>query len=166
MERFRVFSLPGVAAALLLVAGASDEAGRGDGDALLLGIADRSFDGPVAASVEKVVDGDTLDVRAAIWLGQTVDVRIRIAGIDAPELQARCPEERQRALAARAFLEERLGHGAVRLSNIVYDKYGGRMLASVADADGDIADAMLMAGLARPYDGGKRGSWCASKNAD
>jgi len=163
MERFRVFSLPGVAAALLLVAAASEERAGEGGDALLLRIVDRSFGGPVTARVEKIVDGDTLDVRAAIWLGQTIEARIRIAGIDAPELHAGCEDERQRALAALAFLEKRLGHGEVRLSNIVYDKYGGRLRASVADSRGDIAAAMLAAGLARPYEGGKRESWCGRK---
>ena len=44
------------------------------------------FPGPVSAVVERVVDGDTLDVRADIWLGQSLNVRVRIAGVDAPEL--------------------------------------------------------------------------------
>ena len=46
--------------------------------------------GPVAAIVERVVDGDTLAVRARVWLGQDIHVLVRIRGIDAPELKANC----------------------------------------------------------------------------
>ncbi len=49
---------------------------------------DRFFQGPVAAHVSRVIDGDTFEASAAIWLGQAITVRVRIAGIDAPELRA------------------------------------------------------------------------------
>ena len=42
--------------------------------------------GPIPATIERVVDGDTIDVRARIWLGQEIVVRVRLAGLDAPEL--------------------------------------------------------------------------------
>ena len=118
------------------------------------------FPGPVSAVVERVVDGDTLDVRADIWLGQSLNVRVRIAGVDAPELRARCEEERRRALAARDYLVRRLGGAEVRLSSVVYDKYGGRVRAAVTDADGDVAAALIAKGLARPYHGERRQTWC------
>ena len=111
--------------------------------------------------VERVVDGDTFDVRARIWLGQSLVVRVRIAGIDAPELRSRCDAEHILAIEARDYLERRIAGGEVRLSEIAYDKYGGRVLASVGDSAGDIGAAMIAAGLARPYDGGTRTSWCA-----
>ena len=41
------------------------------------------------------------------------------------------------------------------------DKYGGRVLADAATrATPDISAAMLAKGLARPYAGGRRDSWC------
>ena len=42
------------------------------------------LEGPVPAFVERVVDGDTLVVRARIWLGQELRIMVRVAGIDAP----------------------------------------------------------------------------------
>ncbi|HEY4942042.1 MAG TPA: thermonuclease family protein [Rhizomicrobium sp.] len=108
----------------------------------------------------RVIDGDTFEASAAIWLGQQIAVRVRIAGIDAPELRARCDVERQRAEAARNYLSKRIAGGEVKLSAVRYDKYGGRVDASVVDARGDVGEAMIRAGLARLYDGGRRDGWC------
>jgi endonuclease YncB( thermonuclease family) len=118
--------------------------------------------GPVAATVERVVDGDTLDVRALIWLGQSVNVRVRIDGVDAPELGGHCAEEARRAEAARAYLVRRLRGAEVRLTAIAYDKYGGRVRASVSDGAGDVATALIAKGFARPYRGERRLSWCSA----
>jgi endonuclease YncB( thermonuclease family) len=127
---------------------------------LPLTTAEAPFEGPVRAHVVRVVDGDTFEASALIWLGQAIDVRVRILGIDAPEMHGRCAEERERAEAARAFLARRIEGGDVRLSAVRYDKYGGRVDADVADGSGDIARAMLKAHLARPYEGGRRALWC------
>jgi endonuclease YncB( thermonuclease family) len=121
---------------------------------------DRGFPGPVTAHVTHVVDGDTFEALAAIWLGQTITVRIRIAGIDAPELRARCESEYGRAVAARDYLIKRIEGGDVRLSAVRYDKYGGRVDADVADTRGNIGDGMIKAGLARAYYGERRDGWC------
>ena len=68
------------------------------------GVAGEALPGPISAEVVEVIDGDTLAVRARIWLGQELTVRARIAGIDAPELRGRCAAERDLAVRARAFL--------------------------------------------------------------
>ena len=156
MPEYRVWSLPGLAGALLLLAAAS---GSMPAPRLL---AAEALDGPVAAKVERVIDGDTIEVRAAIWLGQSLTVRVRIDGVDAPELKARCTDERKMALAARDFLARRLEGAAVKLTRVVYDKYGGRVRADVEDGNGDIGRALLAAGLARPYHGERREPWCAA----
>ena len=122
--------------------------------------AETNFEGPVRAQVVRVIDGDTFDASARIWLGQAIEVRVRIMGIDAPELHARCDAERQRAEAAREYLARRIEGGEVKLTSVRYDKYGGRIDAAVADAGGDVARAMLKAHMARPYEGGRRASWC------
>jgi endonuclease YncB( thermonuclease family) len=46
------------------------------------------------ATVKRVVDGDTIDVRAELWPQFFIETRIRLAGIDTPELHGKCPEER------------------------------------------------------------------------
>jgi endonuclease YncB( thermonuclease family) len=124
-------------------------------------VAAASFDGPVQAEVVRVIDGDTFEAAAQIWLGEAIDVRVRIEGIDAPELHARCDDERTRAEAARDYLAKRLEGNAVRLTNVRYDKYGGRVDAAVEDNSGDIGAAMIKSGLARPYHGERRQPWCA-----
>ena len=149
-----IWSLSGLAGALLLAAGATSE----NADTRLAA----AFHGPVAAEVERVVDGDTIDVRALIWLGQSLNIRVRIDGVDAPELEARCPEELRLALAARDFLVRRIGNAEVRLSSVVYDKYGGRVRAAVSDKAGDVGTALIAKGLARPYHGERRMPWCAA----
>jgi endonuclease YncB( thermonuclease family) len=118
------------------------------------------FEGSVNADVMRVIDGDTFEANARIWLGETIAVRVRIAGIDAPELHARCDGEYRRAQAARNYLLQRIAGQSVRLSNIRNDKYGGRVDARVTDSSGDIADAMIVRRLARAYTGGRRSGWC------
>lgn len=122
--------------------------------------------GPVQAVVERVIDGDTLAVRARIWLNQEVRVHVRIARIDTPELAARCARERALAQGARDYMQSILfGSGqaepAIWLSDIGQDKYGGRILARVNGESGqDIAQTLVDAGYAMHYDGKKRADWC------
>lgn len=122
--------------------------------------ADR-VEGPVDAEVLHVIDGDTLALRVHIWIGQTVDMNVRIAGIDAPELHGKCASERERAEAARDFLKELVSGQRLQLEDVRNDKYGGRVIAEVRDMKGDDVGKVLLArGLARVYEGGRRGSWC------
>jgi len=128
---------------------------------LLLAVAaEAPLPGPYAARVERVIDGDSIEARVTIWLGQEVRTVVRLAGIDTAELRAVCPEARERAVAARAFLASRLEGAVVTLSAVETDKYGGRVVAHVADAGGiDVAEALVAEGLARRYDG-RRPDWC------
>ena len=120
--------------------------------------------GPVPARLARVIDGDTVVVRAHVWLGHEVEVLVRIAGIDAPERRGRCAAEREQAAAARAFVEAKLDDGALTLHHIRYGKYAGRVIADVANAAGeDVATAVLVAGLARAYEAGKRADWCGEE---
>ena len=61
----------------------------------------QSVPGPVPAKVLRVIDGDTLMVRARIWIGQEIEIKVRLAGVDAPELRAKCERERILARPAR-----------------------------------------------------------------
>ena len=141
-----------VPVAALLVAGLSPPAAAR---------AEETLSGPVAAEVIRVVDGDTLAVRAHIWLGQEVVIRVRLDGVDAPELRAACREERRLAEAAKAFLEAELADRRVVLRRIRHGKFAGRVLARVATADGrSLAGMLLERGLARRYAGGRRAKWC------
>ena len=118
--------------------------------------------GPVAADVIRVVDGDTIEVRAKIWLGQYIVVLVRLRGIDAPEIGGRagCDAEAAKGAKALARMEE-LAVGAVQIGNVSHDKYARRVDAEVTNGDGlDLGATMLAEGLARPYDGRIPARWC------
>jgi endonuclease YncB( thermonuclease family) len=111
--------------------------------------------------VLRVIDGDTFEARVHVWPGLDVNTKIRLRNIDAPELHARCADELAKAQAARTALETMLATGAVMVSRIGIDKYGGRVDALAATRDTpDVSAALLTGGFARSYDGGRRGSWC------
>ncbi len=113
------------------------------------------------AEVVRVLDGDTFEARVHIWPGMDVTTRVRLRGIDAPELHARCDDEHVKAIAARDSLTRILSEGAVGISRIGQDKYGGRVDADVSTAKtADVSAALLERGLARRYSGGRRESWC------
>jgi endonuclease YncB( thermonuclease family) len=113
------------------------------------------------AEVLRVIDGDTFEARVHVWPGLDVNTKIRLRNIDAPELHARCADELVKAQAARTALETMLATGAVTVSRIGIDKYGGRVDALAATRDTpDVSAALLNGGFARSYDGGRRGSWC------
>jgi len=99
--------------------------------------------------------------RVRVWPGLDVDTHVRLRGIDAAELHARCADELAKAQAARAALQAMLDQGGVTVARVGIDKYGGRVDAVVATrGTPDVSAAMLRGGFARAYDGRKRGSWC------
>ena len=105
-----------------------------------------------------VTDGDT------IKLG---DRKIRVVGIDTPEVAAQCTGERVLAEAATARMQAWLNEGPFVMVGRIdepTDRYG-RDLRSLRRKrpDGryeDVADIMRAEGLARRYAGGFRRSWC------
>jgi endonuclease YncB( thermonuclease family) len=124
-------------------------------------LAAKLFHGPVEATVLEVLDGDTFLAEALVWPGHAVRVNVRIRGIDAPEMKARCRAERAAAERARDALAVLFGDGPVAISNIAGAKYYGRVLADVTTADGQgVASVLLGEELVRPYGGGRRAGWC------
>jgi endonuclease YncB( thermonuclease family) len=53
------------------------------------------IEGPVSAEILRVIDGDTLLVEARPWPQQTMEVYVRIRGIDAPEMHSSCADVRR-----------------------------------------------------------------------
>ncbi|HEX3939365.1 MAG TPA: thermonuclease family protein [Xanthobacteraceae bacterium] len=113
------------------------------------------------AELIRVIDGDTFEARVRVWPGLDVDTKVRLRGVDAAELHARCDSELAQAQAARTALQQMLDEGGVTISRVGVDKYGGRVDATIATrGTADVSAALLKGGFARAYDGGKRGSWC------
>lgn len=94
----------------------------------------------------QAVDGDTL---------RSASQRIRLAGIDAPELSQTCRDGQGRAwqcgTAARGRLASIVARGGVACRSQGQDRYG-RMLATCSAAGiADIGDAMVRDGYAVNY---------------
>ncbi len=117
--------------------------------------------GPIPARVLRVIDGDTIVVRARIWLGQDIDIQVRLDGVDAPEMKGKCENERRLAVRARDLIISMTAGDVVVLRQIHYGKYAGRVVARVTSPDDkDFSKALLQAGLGRAYKGRRRASWC------
>jgi micrococcal nuclease len=115
----------------------------------------------IPVEVLRVIDGDTVEVRAQIWLDQHITTKVRIRSIDAPELQSRCAQERTLAAASRDHLLAILGENKAYLTDLGYDKFGARVLGNLLTSQGqDVSAMMLTDGHARTYKGGRRNSWC------
>lgn len=123
--------------------------------------AKETLSGPFPAEVLRVVDGDTLDVRITVWLGQYLQTRVRLSGIDTPEKRGKCAEEKKLARDAQQALEKYIETGTVVLKNVTTGKYAGRVLADVETASGQpLSELLIQNGFARPYQGKKRLGWC------
>ena len=146
MRLFLIVSFVAVLASLVIPVGVSS--------------ASEIIRGPVSAEVLRVMDGDTIVVRARIWLGQDIETRVRLDGVDTPEINGKCERERRLALKARDWVVSLAAGGRVILRDIQYGKYAGRVVARVAAPGGeDFSRSLLRAGLGRPYDGRRR-PWC------
>lgn len=100
-----------------------------------------------------VIDGDTLIVRGE---------KIRLLGINAPELKGKCREENVRALRARSRLMKLLEAAQVDIDRNGFDRYR-RTLASVSVAGTDLGHVLMREGLARKWVqhySGQQEPWC------
>ena len=113
-----------------------------------------------------VYDGDTVNVRLNSLPEPLNRLRVRIAGIDTPELgqKAKCAYENELAKAARARLAEVLaGQPKLLLRGFRWDKYGGRLDGTLLVNGENVAAVMIREGHAAPYSGeGPRRDWCAA----
>ncbi len=118
--------------------------------------------GPYTAEVVRVIDGDTIELRVHLWPGLEKDIKLRLDGVNTPETH-RAPEcekrlGRQAAEFARRFIGE---SKMVKVSGVRLGKYAGRALGKIeVPGKGDLGAALLAAGLAKEYHGGRRGRWC------
>jgi endonuclease YncB( thermonuclease family) len=113
--------------------------------------------------VVRVLDGDTFEARVHLWPGLNIMTRVRLRGIDAPELKASCAQELQMAETASKSLQVFLAEGDVSIFNIGPDKYNGRVVADTSTRQtSSLSRALLASGQVRSYTGGRRSGWCDS----
>lgn len=115
--------------------------------------------------VTKVIDGDTFEIELDdqdVFAGLRVSVRVY--GIDTPEKGGKAKCKRENDLSIRATEETtkflKSSNNLITLSKIKWDKFGGRVDAEVFANNKSLGDYLLSKGLARPYYGKKKESWC------
>ncbi|MEM6538409.1 MAG: thermonuclease family protein [Pseudomonadota bacterium] len=124
------------------------------------GLSTELIRGPVPAVVQRVIDGDTINVTAALWPDLMINVDVRLSDVDTPEIGgARCKTERRLGKAARDHVVRRVNNKQIELHNVRQGKYAGRVVADVSTTSGhDLGASLLDAQLARRY--GDKDGWC------
>lgn len=109
------------------------------------------------AKVNRVVDGDTIDITIDLGFNIHYDVRVRMFGINAPESRTRDLEEKKRGLAAKARLVQLLNDAdlTIKTSKDGTGKFG-RLLGEIYKGDININQQLIEEGHGTPYFGGKR----------
>ena len=116
-------------------------------------------------SIDKVVDGDTIDVTIDLGFDLYKKERVRVAGVDTPEKRTRNLEEKALGLDATAWIKDHL-EGAVNGDDDLIirteldggvGKYG-RLLGwlYIGDATVSLNEKMIDEGYAWAYDGGTK----------
>ena len=109
-----------------------------------------------SCKVERVVDGDTIDVVLDLGFDILHKCRVRLYGIDTPESRTRNLDEKARGKMASAFLSEAINTGKqVVIQTKLKDSKGkyGRVLGDVVVDDVNINQQMVDKHLAVKYFG-------------
>jgi len=107
---------------------------------------------PIRATILRHIDGDTTWIAAHLHFDLTLNMTVRWWGLNAPEKST--PEGK----AALAWVEQQMPAG----SDVVFQSYRdskekfGRFLGEFFVNGVNLNQAMIAAGFAVPYDGGKR----------
>ncbi len=124
---------------------------------------EHTFGNAVVSEIVSIHDGDTFTVNIKDWpdvVGHKIS--IRVSGIDTPEMNDNRPEIHALAVQAKIFVVDFLKSGTIELRNLKRDKYF-RLNADVYVDDKSLSDALLVAKLAHPYDGGTKTPWMLSE---
>ena len=115
--------------------------------------------------INRVVDGDTIDVTIDLGFDLQKKERVRIAGVDTPEKRTRDKEEKALGIDATNWMKEKLNEALKGDDNLVIrtelvggvGKYG-RLLGWLYVGDGDMSlnEQMIAEGYAWSYDGGTK----------
>jgi micrococcal nuclease len=107
------------------------------------------------ATVERIVDGDTIDVVIDLGFKITTFQRIRLAKINTPETYnvKRDSEEYQKGLASKQYVEQRIAANNNQIlleTEKVTEKYG-RYIGTIilADSTTTLNDELVEKGLAK-----------------
>jgi|TARA_E500000178_G_C17019023_1_gene754510 micrococcal nuclease len=109
-----------------------------------------------SCTVERIVDGDTIDVTLDLGFSVSYSSRVRLYGIDTPESRTRNKDEKARGKLASAFLSKAIEIAdQVVIRTELKDSRGkfGRVLGTVVCDGEDINQGMVEGGFAVKYYG-------------
>ena len=116
-------------------------------------------------SVDRVLDGDTIDVTIDLGFDLYKKERVRVAGVDTPEKRTRNLEEKALGIDATNWLKEKLESAVAGDDDLIIrteldggvGKYG-RLLGwlYVGDSEVSLNEQMITEGYAHSYDGGTK----------
>ena len=117
-------------------------------------------------SIDRVLDGDTIDVTIDLGFDLYKKERVRVAGVDTPEKRTRNLEEKELGIHATNWLKEKLDGAISGDDDLVIrtelvggvGKYG-RLLGWLyigGDAASSLNEQMIEEGYAWAYDGGTK----------
>ena len=115
--------------------------------------------------INRVVDGDTIDVTIDLGFDLSKKERVRVAGVDTPEKRTRNLEEKALGIDATNWIKEKLDGAIDGEDDLVIrtelvggmGKYG-RLLGwlYIGDSDVSLNEQMITEGYAHAYDGGTK----------
>lgn len=112
--------------------------------------------------VVKYIDGDTVDVIVDLGFHILIKKRIRLAGINTPEVRTRDKLIKEKGLAAKARLIElcQLNRDPKKFGGLILKCHGlgkyGRILGEIFNENCSVNKMLVMEGHAVRYEGGKR----------
>jgi len=115
--------------------------------------------------IDKVLDGDTIDVTIDLGFDLYKKERVRIAGVDTPEKRTRDLEEKALGIDATNWLKDQLestlaGDDELSIRTELVGGVGkyGRLLGwlYIGDAELSLNEQMITEGYAWEYDGGTK----------
>ena len=112
-------------------------------------------------SINRIVDGDTIDVTIDLGFSININQRVRVAGIDSPEKRTRDAAEKALGIDATEWMTKRLEKAPELIIKTAVEgsmgKYG-RVLGwlFVGEEDVSLNEQMINEGFAWKYDGGTK----------
>ena len=116
-------------------------------------------------SIDRVLDGDTIDVTIDLGFDLYKKERVRIAGVDTPEKRTRDLEEKALGIDATNWMKDKLegaicGDDELTIRTELVGGMGkyGRLLGwlYIGDAELSLNEQMITEGYAWEYDGGTK----------
>jgi len=114
------------------------------------------------AEVLSVYDGDTITVMIDQGMKHFARVKVRMVGINTPEIRTKDLEEKARGYAAKDYLKSRIEGKTIVINTVKKGKFG-RWLGVIwlyeegmEELGESLNDEMIRMGHAVAYDGGKR----------